>query len=205
MVLAIGRRFTDLCLLGVKGQTVTLTLRDGLDGPIFYGPETRSAVSVAGSYSAFCFDDVEQQREMLWHDLPSLNSTHATIEIAAFTEAQVALVAFGRGIYIGDAVYGFTNKFDDRGLYYEDADRNPVALQRGYSKGASGVIEATRAQHNSLIKFCGEYVGVPCIWIPAPEQADLSGTVTYGRFSSASVGVSGLTHTTFNLEVSGTV
>ncbi len=205
MTVALGRRFTDLCLLGIKGRSVTLTLRDGDGGPIFYGPETRSAISVAGSYAAFCFGDLEQLTEMVWSDLPSLNTTHATIEIEATGTAEVALVSFSRSLFIGDAVFGFSNDFVDRSRYYTGSDGNPVTIERGYTKGASGVIEATRDQYNSLIKFSAEYIGVPCIWIVAPGDPSLSGAFTYGRFSSISVGVAGPKRITFRLDISGNV
>lgn len=208
MTLAPGRRFTDLALLGIRARSVTLTLRDGPEGAIFYGPDTRTAINTGGTYWAFCFSDIDEMpmtTEMTWHDLPSLSNAHATIELSGLAETHVALVALGRGIFIGDVEYGFANKFDDRGLYYTGADKNPVRFERGYTKGASGVLQASATQYNALMKFSAEYIGVPCVWVPAPRNKLLSGALTYGRFSSVSVGVPGSRHITYSLDISGNV
>ena len=208
MTIATGRRFTDLALMGIRARRATLTLRDGPGGEIFYGPDTRTAITSGGTYWAFCFSEIEEMpmtTDMGWHDLPSLAGAHVTIELAGLAQTHVALVVLGRGLDIGEAVYGFANKFDDRSRYYTGPDNNPVSIDRGHTKGASGVVEATRQQYNSLIKFSGDYVGVPCVWVPAPGDSSLSGAMTYGRFSSVSVGISGPTHTTYSLDISGNV
>lgn len=207
MTIATGRRFTDLCLLGVKGRSVTLTLRDGPGGAVFFGPSTISTMASAGSYWAFCFSDLEQVSTASWDNLPSLSTTHATIEIEASATgtAEVGVLAVGRGLFIGDAQYGFATKFEDRGRYYDDSDGNPVALARGYSNGASGVVESTHQQYNALVKFCQQYIGVPCIWLPVSGQSLLAQSAVYGRFSSLSIGIDGPTHITYSLDISGNV
>lgn len=208
MTLAPGTRFTDLALLGIKARSVTLTLRDGPDGEIFYGPSTRTLIHSGGTYWAFCFLQIAEMpaiTETSWHGLPSVSGAHVTLEFSGLADTGVALVTLGRGIYIGEAEYGFTNAVEDRGRYYTDNNENAVALKRGHTKGASGVINATRQQHNSLIKFSADYVGVPCVWIVSPSDESLSGTMVYGRFLRATVAVPGPTHSTYSVEISGNV
>ena len=208
MTIATGKRFTDLALLGVKGRRVTLTLRDGPGGPIFFGPSTISTMSSAGTYWAFCFGDIEQVTTASWKDLPSLSTTHATIEVetdSLTAVAEVGVVAIGRSLYIGEAQYGFSTNFEDRGRYYDDIDGNPVALDRGFSNGASGVVQSTHQQYNGLVQFCRQYIGVPCIWFPVVDESLLAQSAVYGRFSSISIGIDGPSHITYNLEISGNV
>lgn len=208
MTIATGRRFTDLSLLGIKGRRVTLTLRDGPGGEIFFGPSTISVMASAGSYWAFCFGDLEQVTVASWSDLPSLASTHATIEVETSSptaSAEIGVVTIGRGLYIGDAEYGFSSNFENMGRYYEDTNRNPVVLERGFANGASAVVQSTHQQYNALVKFCKEYIGVPCIWIPVSGQSLLAQSVVYGRFSSLSIAIPGPTHITYSLEISGNV
>lgn len=205
MTIAVGRRFTDLCLLGVQGRSVTLTLRDGPAGAVFFGPSTIKTMSSAGSYWAFCFSDLEQVTSASWDNLPSLATTHATIEVEATGMAEIGVAVLGRGLYIGDAQWGFASTFEDRGRYYDDVDGNPVALDRGYRNGASGVIQSTHQQYNALVQFCGQYIGVPCIWLPVSGRSLLAQSAIYGRFSSLSIAIESPTRITYGLEISGNV
>jgi hypothetical protein len=193
-------RFTALGLMGLVGQSVTVSIADG--ATVIYS-KTRTLQKSDGTYFSFCFDEFLQTRETAFYGLPSTPTARITVSITGPELTACGLCVLGKQFAVGDAQYGFSVPIEDRGRHYLDALGNPVNLERGYSKGVSGTISTTRANFNRLTGFFADYIGVPCLWVAAPDQNDLISSTVFGRYIRAVPVISGPVLITANLEIAG--
>lgn len=200
-VLSVGR-FTCLGLMGLSGQSVTITIRQG--AAVIY-TETRTLQSSDGTYYGFCFESPLQVDAAIFSGLPSSPTCQVTISIATTPTAVAAcgLCVIGKQFFVGDAQYGFSVPIEDRGRHYLDALDNPVNVERGYSKGVSGTIVTSRENFNRLTAFLAAHIGEPMLWSASPEQNDLVGANAFGRYIRAVPVIESVNQITAALEIAG--
>jgi hypothetical protein len=199
--LAVGR-FTALGLMGLVGNSVTITISDGVT--TIYS-ETRTLLSSAGTYYSFCFDALYQGSDATFTSLPSSPNCTVTIAITGAPTQVCAcgLCMIGKQFFIGDAQYGFANPIEDRGRHYLDDLGNPVNLERGYSKGVTGSIVTDRANYNRLTGFLADHIGIAMLWIATPGQTDLVSASAVGRYTRSVVVIESYNQITLSLEIAG--
>lgn len=199
--LAVGR-FTAIGLMGLVGNSVTITV---VDGAVTLFTETRTLRTSKGTYYSFCFETPYQVSDASFTGLLSSPTCQVTVSIAGSAGQLVAcgLCVIGKQFFIGHAQYGFNVPIEDRGRFYLDGLGNPVNLERGYSKGVSGSIVAKRADFNRLTSFFAQYIGTPLLWIASPGQNDLVGANVFGRYVRAVPVISDFSHITLALEIAG--
>lgn len=197
--LSVGR-FTAIGLMGLAGQSVTVTV---LDGATVIFSETRTLASSAGSYYSFCLDTFFQTGETAFYGLPSTTLATVTISISGAGTTSCGLCVIGKQVFIGDAQYGFSVPLEDRGRHYLDALGNPVNVERGYSKGVSGTIVTNRQNFNRLSSFFADHMGEPMLWVATPDQSDLISSTVFGRYVRAVPVISNYNSITAALEIAG--
>jgi hypothetical protein len=193
-------RFTSVGLLGLLGQSVNLTIMDGLTE---IHNETRTLASSDGTYYSFCLEDFFQTRETTFYGLPSTPTAQATITISGAGTTACGLCVVGKQFYAGEAQYGFSTPIEDRGRHYLDTLGNPVNLERGYSKGMSGALVNDRVNYNRLNAFLADHVGVEMLWVAAPGMNDLVAATAYGRYTRAVPVIESYNQITTALEIAG--
>lgn len=197
--LSVGR-FTAIGLMGLVGQSITVTINDGAT-VIF--TETRTLASSEGSYYGFCMDEFFQIGETAFYGLPSTSTATVTISIGGAATTACGLCVIGKQVFIGNAQYGFSVPLEDRGRHYLDALSNPVNVERGYSKGISGTIVTNSQSFNRLVSFFAKHIGDPMLWVATPDQADLIGSTVFGRYVRAVPVISNYNQITASLEIAG--
>jgi hypothetical protein len=195
-------RVGAVVLMGVKGDSVTITVRDGLNGAAI-DSRTRVLTTTDGSFYGWCFFDFYQQSDVLFTDLAGAFDGYITIAIASTGQAACGVCVVGTPFDIGQAQWGFSVSTEDRGRQYLDDLGNPVTIERGYSKGASGTVAARRADFNRLNAFFADNLALPCVWVASPDQADLVSATVLGRFTRAVVAIQDPVYVTSSLEISG--
>jgi hypothetical protein len=199
--LAVGR-FTAIGLMGLIGQSVTITVSDGA---VLIYTETRTLSSSEGTYYSFCFDTPYQADAATFTGLLSSPTCTVTISIATAPASMAAcgLCVIGKQFFAGDAQYGFSSPIEDRGRHYLDNLDNPVNLERGYSKNISGTLVNDRTNYNRLMTFLAAHIGEPMLWVAAPGMNDFVGANAFGRYVRATVVIETYTQVTANVEISG--
>lgn len=195
-------RATAVGLMGLIGQSVTLTVRDGLDGPVI-STKTKTLRSTNGTYYGFCFDDFAQVQEAIWTGLTGSGNGHITISITGTETVACGLCVAGKQFYLGEAIYGFGMPIEDRGRSYLDALKNPVNVERGHSRGMSGTLTTKRVHYNRLLQFFAANINTPCLYVAAPEVADLTGATSFGKLSRAVPVIDSYSEITTNLDIAG--
>jgi len=199
--LEVGR-FTCIGLMGLVGQSVTITVDDGATE---IHTETRTLQSTNGTYYSFCFEDLSQTDAAVFSGLLSSPTCSVTISISTAPAAVAAcgLCVIGKQFFVGHAQYGFSSPIEDRGRHYLDSLDNPVNVERGYSKGASGALTLERSAHNRLSGFLAAHIGEPMLWVCAPDQNDLVAANVFGRYVRAVPVIQSHSQITLALEISG--
>ena len=199
--LEVGR-FTCIGLMGLVGQSVTITIEDG--ATLIY-TETRTLQTTDGTYYGFCFEEFAQTDSAVFSGLLSSATCSVTISIATGAAAVAAcgLCVIGKQFFAGNAQYGFGNPIEDRGRHYLDSLDNPVNVERGYSKGASGALMLERTAYNRLLGFLAAHIGEPMLWVAAPDQNDLVSANVFGRYVRAVPVIESYNSITLALEISG--
>ena len=195
-------RITAVGFMGLLGQSITVTVRDGPGGSVVY-TETRAIASSEGTFYGWCFEPFAQVRESAFYGLPGATNGYLTVDVAGAGTCAVGLCVMGKQFEVGKAEYGFGMPLEDRGRHYLDALGNAVNVERGYSKGMSGAIVADRANFNRLIAFLSDHIGSPCLWIAAPGRGDLVSATAFGRFVRAAPVIANSQMITASLEIAG--
>lgn len=195
-------RITSVGFMGLLGQSITITVRDGAGGPVVYA-ETRTLARSEGTFYGWCFEDFQQTRETSFYGLPGTSNGYLTVDVTGSGTTQVGLCVMGKQFEAGQAESGFGMPLEDRGRHYLDALDNPVNVERGYSKGMSGTIITERANFNRLMAFLSDYIGTPCLWIAAPGRGDLVAATAFGRFVRAVPVIANGQIVTVSLEIAG--
>lgn len=195
-------RVTAVAFMGLLGNGITITVRDGLGGPVVY-TETRNLACSDGTFYGWCFEAFQQTREAAFYGLPGTTNAYLTVEVAGSGATAVGLCVLGKQFDIGIAESGFGMPLEDRGRHYLDTLDNPVSVERGYSKSMSGTIVTERANFNRLMAFLSDYIGVPCLWVAAPGRGDLVAATAFGRFVRAVPVIANAQMITASLEISG--
>lgn len=202
VVLKTGRA-TVISLMGLIGQAVTLTVRDGLAGPVIFTATKTLRVS-DGTFYSWCFEDLSQQTDATWVGLPGSTNGHITIAITGAGTTACGMCVAGKQIDIGQAEYGFSTPIEDRGRDYLDALGNPVSIERGHSKTASGTLVSNIASYNRLMAFYAANRGDICLFIAAPDMADLVSAAIVGKITRVVPVIANPVQITTSLEISGT-
>lgn len=195
-------RITAIGFMGLVGQGLNLTITDGAGGPTIQ-TETITLAQSDGTYYSFCFEDFAQTREVAFYGLLSTPNARITVTISGAGTTACGLCVIGKQFEVGLAEYGFSLPIEDRGRHYLDNLDNPVNLERGYSKSAQGTIVTDRANFNRLVAFFADYIGVPCLWVAAPDQRDLVSATLFGRFVRAVPVIANYSQITASLEIAG--
>lgn len=197
------RRVTSIWLMGLVGSAITLTVRSSAGGAVLF-TETRTLRVSAGTYYSWAFDEMGQASEAYWYGLPT--TLGATFEVSITPANGVAacgLCKVGREQWIGDAEFGAEVGTEQRGKDFLDAQQNPVASDRGFSRSLTATLHIPLTEFNRVNRLFEAQVQQPAIWVVAPGLGDYDTAVLYGRFQRVVRVLSGPTHVVVSLEVAG--
>ena len=201
VVLKVGRA-TAVGLMGLIGQTVTFTMRDGSGGTVI-DTYTQTLRSSDGGYYSFCFEDFVQTSDVVATGLFGAADGHLTISITGTGTVACGLCVVGKQTFLGNAEYGFSMNLEDRGRSYLDSLGNPVSIDRGYSKGCSGTLISSTADFNRLMAFCRDHIDVPCLWVATPDISDLVSATVFGKLARVVPALRNHGQVTSSIEISG--
>jgi hypothetical protein len=64
-------------------------------------------------------------------------------------------------------------------------------------------VHSSRAEYNRLMAFIAANINTPCLWVAAPDQADLVAATVFGRFTRAVPAISEPNRITAAWEIAG--
>lgn len=202
--LAPGRRYSAIGFMGLIGNSIKVEIVEA--GNVIFS-ETRTLAATDGSYYSFCFEGLQQTGEATFIGLPGPSTSLVTVTIygASPTTGTTAcgLCVIGKQFDAGVAQMGAGARFANRGRNYLDAKKNPVNLERGFSKSLFGTLVTPTVNANRLNAWLGTNIGVACLWVAAPGIKDLSSFVSFGIYEQVTVVIADVVNVTTAFEIAG--
>jgi hypothetical protein len=193
----------SLALFGLVGQTLTVTVRDGLAGPVVYGPEviTLDGTIISDWYMYF-FEPSVQLAEVVLTDLPPYQAAHITITLDGTGTVACGICLAGTFYSLGDTEFGANVSIIDYSRKETDAFGVTTFVQRAYSKRMSARMMLDTVQINKVQRVLADLRATPCAWIGTDESGFEPLTV-YGFYRDFSIDVAYPTKSYCSLEVEG--
>ena len=199
-----------LAVLGVIGADITLTIRDGLGGPVVYTQSIAlTGDSIGDWWEYFYFDPLLTKTIAVFKDLPRYASAHATIEITETvteefgTTIQVGEVVFGLAYDVGCAEFDASASIIDYSYVDRDFDGTATLVRRPFSKRLTARLWVQKNQVNRVHRFLTDFRATPVLWLLTDDEAYDELGVIYGPFKDFSIDIAYPTHSICALEIEG--
>ena len=193
----------SLALFGLVGQTLTVTGRNGLDGPVVYGPKAivLDGTIIADWYQYF-FEPAVQLAEVVLTDLVPYQDAHITITLDGTGTVECGICLIGTFYVLGDTEFGANVSIIDYSRKETDAFGVTTFVRRAYSKRMSARMMLDTAQINKVQRVLADLRATPCAWIGTDESGFEPLTV-YGFYRDFSIDVAYATKSYCSLEIEG--
>lgn len=197
----------SVALVGVEAQSVQVTVRDGLGGPIIYDSTLPFTGDIPTDWYAYFFYDENSNRTLgVWQNIPPYQTAYLTITLTSGADVALGALLFGLSSYIGEAEYGASAGIID----YSRKNTNTVTgvttfEQRAYSKRLSVPIYLEKAQTNRVQRTLSGLRATPCVWLASDDQDIEELSVVYGFYKDFSATITYPTLTLYALEIEGLI
>jgi len=193
----------SLALFGLVGQTVTVTVQNGLAGPVVYGPEVIDLDgTVIADWYMYFFEPFVQMAEVVLTDLPPYEDAHITITLDGTGTVECGICLAGTFYSLGDTEFGASVSIVDYSRKETSALGVTTFVRRAYSKRMSARMMIDTVQINKVQRVLADLRATPCAWIGTDESGFEPLTV-YGFYRDFSIDVAYPTKSYCSIEVEG--
>lgn len=194
----------SLCVYGLVGTTLTVTVRDGLAGPVVYSRTTTLDGTVISDWYQYYFEPFVQLESVVLSDLPPYGNAHITVSVTGTGTVKCGVLLVGTFYELGDAQYDATSGITDYSVKETDAFGVTTFVQRAYSDRISLNLMFPNSQLNKVKGVLKSLRATPCGWIGTDSDGfevldafgfyrDFSIVVRYPTSSLCSIEIEGLT------------
>jgi len=197
----------SLAVLGITGQTLTVSMTDDGASPPVYSRTIDLEGSIILDWYMYFFEPFEQLAEVVLTDLPPYASGEVTINLASGGAVAIGEIVFG-------TVYALGEKALEQGatigiIDYSRKDTDPdtgltTFVQRAYSKRMSGQFLIENGSISGVQKILSSIRSVPSVFIGS-EDTDYSALIVYGFYRDFSIDIAYPTHSFCRIEVEGLI
>lgn len=203
VVLATGY-MNSLALLGLVGNSVTITATDGPGGPTIY----TETVSLDGTFIydwyQYYFEPYVQIAEVVLTDIPPYINARLSVSLSGGGTVAIGQLVFGTFYDLGDAEYGATAGIIDYSRKETDTFGVTTFVQRAYSKRVSARMMLDTVQINRVQRVLADLRATPAVWIGADDANYLPLTL-YGFYKDFTIDVAYPTKSYCSLEIEGLI
>jgi hypothetical protein len=193
----------SLALFGLVGQTLTVTGRNGVAGPVVYVPVVINLDgTVLTDWYMYFFEPFVQLAEVVLTDLVPYEDAHITIKLDGSGTVACGICLAGTFYTLGDTEFGANVSIIDYSRKNTSAAGITSFERRAYSKRMSARMMLDTAQINKVQRVLADLRATPCAWIGTDESGFEPLTV-YGFYKDFSIDVAYPTKSYCSLEVEG--
>jgi hypothetical protein len=196
--------FNSLALIGLSGNQVAVTVRDGTGGPIIYSATFALDGTVISDWYQYFFEPFVQKSEVVMTDIPPFSNSEVTISLTGGSTVQIGLCSFGTFYFLGDAEYGANVGITDYSRKDTDDFGVTTFVQRAYSKRMSARLMLDTAQINRIQRILADIRATPSLWIGA-DGDDYLPTLMYGYYRDFSIDIAYQNKSFCSLEIEGLI
>lgn len=198
----------SIALLNLVGSKVTLTIRNGYNGPIIYGPVERSlqGTNITNWFDYFYFDEEDQRTQAIFLDLPvGVLDAHATFEVTSTAEVSIGAFVFGKIATLGKTEYGITTGITDYSTKEVDIYGTTTFVIREYSKRITADLQIDNHDLNKVQRTLFALRAKPAVWIASDDARYEESAVVFGFYKDFSTSITYPTISRCSLEIEGLI
>ena len=196
----------SVALIGTSADQVSITLRDGLGGPVIYSASMGLAGDIATDwYQHFFFDPLVRRTQGVFQGLPPYGSSHLTITMSGGGAIALGNVVFGRKSDLGDTQYNPSSGITDYSRKTTDDFGVTTFVRRDFSKRLSASLMIDNLQLNRIQRTLYDLRATPCVWIGSDLPEFDEALVVYGFYKDFSTVVAYLQNSYCSLEIEGLI
>ena len=192
----------SLCLYGLVGSALSVTVRDGLAGPVVYSYTTTLDGTIISDWYQYYFEPSVQLDSVVLSDLPPYGNAHITVSITGTGAVKCGALLAGTFYELGDAQYDATSGITDYSIKDTDAFGVTTFVQRAYSDRISLNLMFANAQLNKVKSVLKSVRATPCGWIGTDSEG-YEVLDTFGFYRDFSIVVRYPTHSLCSIEIEG--
>lgn len=194
-----------LVLIGLVGNTATVTVTDGSGGPTVYSRELDLQVPVMGDWYAYYFEPFRQVPLFAMTDLPPYLNAVVTVTITGDSTVECGMCIPGRTYLIGDTLVGVQSGIRDYSRKVTDETTGTVTLeQRKFAKTLSARVRADSNTFNEVSEQLEQMRATPAVWI-ADKTGVLAPLTVFGFYKDFRLVVDYAKYGVYALEIEGMV
>jgi hypothetical protein len=206
VVYAPGSVFNSIALINVDAAVITITIRDGLSGPIVYESSAGlSGANIFSWYDYFFLDPLLKRTQVVFSDLPSYINAHVTIVLTNSTGLTVSVgnVVAGDLAKLGETQYGVSAGIVDYSIKETDEFGNTLFVKRAFSKRMQADFFLTNDQLNRVHSYLASVRATPAVWIGSNDPQFEEALVVYGFYKEFSLQIAYPNNSLYNIEIEG--
>jgi hypothetical protein len=197
----------SLAVLGITGQTLTVSMTDDGESPTVYSRTIDLEGSIILDWYMYFFEPFEQLAEVVLTDLPPYANGEVTINLASGGAVAIGEIVFGTVYGLGENAleHGATIGIIDYSRKDTDPDTGLTTfVQRAYSKRMSGQFLIENGSISGVQKVLSSIRAIPSVFIGS-EDTDYSALIVYGFYRDFSIDIAYPTHSFCRIEVEGLI
>lgn len=201
VVLATGT-IDSFALINTNTDTVKLTVRDGVSGPIVYSDTQGLSGAVVTSWSDYFFiDPLLKRTQIVFRNIPPYLNSHCTLEFFSSTTISVGSAVWGMITEIGMTQYGVSAGIVDYSIKDTDEFGTTRFVERAFSKRLSASVVVENYNLNRSQQLLYSLRAKPCVWIASDNPVYEEALVVYGFYKDFSTDISYPSYCLCSLEI----
>lgn len=192
-----------LVLLGLVGNTATVTMTDGAGGPTVYSRTVPLQVAKVADWYAYYFEPFRQIPVIALTDLPPYLNARVTLQIDADATAACGACIPGRTFNIGGTKYGVQAGIRDYSRKTVNEDTGAVTLERRrFAKTLRATVRLDSALFSEVHAQLEDLRATPVVWV-GDDTADIDPLTVFGFYRDFQLVVDYPTAGLYFLEIEG--
>ena len=204
---APGSTFNIVAFLNLKGNTISVKVRDKAGGSIVYSTsqELANNSDMVIDWYTYFFADFDFRSDAVFLEIPPYSSGVVEVEISSGAGQAVAIGATSAGnmIELGDTQYGLGYGIRDYSIKETDEFGNTRFTERAYSKRMSPTLIVANTRLNYVTKTLENLRATPTVFIGTDDPK--YPTTIYGFLRDWNLEISYPNHSMLSIEVDGLI
>ena len=204
---APGSTFNTVAFLNLKGNTISVKVRDKVGGSVVYSAsqELANNSDMVIDWYAYFFADFDFRSEAVFLEIPPYPSGVVEVEISSGDRQVVAIgsTSVGSVIDLGDTQYGLNYGIRDYSVKETNEFGNTKFAVRAYSKRMSPVLMTANTRLNYVTKTLENLRATPTVFIGTDDPK--FPTTIYGFLKDWNLEISYPNHSMISIEVDGLI
>jgi hypothetical protein len=206
VVFSPGSNIDTVALIDSKAAIVTITVRDGLAGPIVYENTAGFSGSTVGNWYEYYFNDpLIERSQVIFYGIPPYVNAHITLVFTNSSGETVscAQAVFGSLFDIGGTQYGANAGIIDYSRKETDEFGNISFIERPFSKRLSADVYVSNTDLNRVQNLLYSVRAKPSVWIASTDPSYEQALVLFGFFREFTTAISYPSHSMLNIDIEG--